>query len=94
MRCQDASNIVKLWRCRFYLAVPFTAIRMYISNSGHSAVNFIASWQIAVGLAQVRMQYYYEIEEVMEKLNEISTVFANSRNANSLQRSAQFDKKG
>ena len=59
---------VKLWRRRYYLMIPFMALRLrwFGEMDGHN-------WDVAIGLAQVDMKWYYESHEIWDEDMSIGT---------------------
>jgi hypothetical protein len=75
-RYQECSWIHRRWRDRWYLLVPFSFLKMYII---HQLLNNPAEWELdesieqfywslAVSFAQIKMNYYYTMEEVRESV--------------------------
>jgi hypothetical protein len=58
---------VKLWRLRYYLLIPYEALINYMRGSG----SFRMAWSIAIGEAQIEMEWWWTSEEVMERLKRI-----------------------
>lgn len=58
---QDCNWIVKLWRYRWYLTIPFRYIwiKWIRNNELHGSM----VWAVLIGDAQIRMNWVYEYEE-------------------------------
>lgn len=72
-RFQDCNWLVKLWRYRFYVAIPFkwlwyTYVKdFYVTNDEtlmDETVNKRELWGILIGTAQFKMCWYHTWEEV------------------------------
>lgn len=63
-RFQESNFIVKIWRYRWYVAIPFIFI-YHIKQPDFSNRQF---WGILIGEAQFKMNWYYTMSEVKEKL--------------------------
>ena len=50
---------VKLWRYRHYMGIPYSALNMWFHTRNDDDLNFKNCWSIAIGLAQVKMKWYY-----------------------------------
>ena len=61
-RFQECNWYEKLWRYRFYLAIPFKWI--WFKNPYMSGKNL---WKLLIGEAQANMNWTYTMEEVMLK---------------------------
>jgi hypothetical protein len=57
---------IKLWRRRYYLKIPFNAISIWIRGKER----FRFAWSISIGLAQCKMNWLYDWEEVRGRLKE------------------------
>lgn len=69
LRFQESPWPIKLWRFRYYLLIPYKAIKYYLaSKSSQEPMSFSASWSVAIGMAQVKMYWYYTIEETVSYL--------------------------
>ncbi len=64
-RFQECSGIVKLWRYRWYLLIPFKWVYYKLRDN---SINNRLLWRLLVGTAQIKMHWYYTSEEVFEKL--------------------------
>ena len=64
-RYQNQKWYVKLWRRRHYLLIPKMAFSIWLGgrNPGHC-------WDIAAGLAQSKMKWYFTWEEVKADIYE------------------------
>lgn len=75
-RFQECNKIVKIWRYRWYLLIPFqwldTRIRYQFSKDKNEDDDYIYTgvnlFKLLVGSAQMKMKWYYTSEEVFEKL--------------------------
>lgn len=78
-RFQECSKLVKIWRYRWYLLIPFKwssmMIKRYIrilkEGKDEDDLYFTGRvlWGIIVGEMQINMKWYYTSEEVFEKIN-------------------------
>ena len=64
-RYQDSNWIVKLWRRRHYVYIPFKFI-IYKLRGEDDFPNNKTLWRVLVGSAQCDMKWTYTIEEVKE----------------------------
>ena len=84
-RFQECNRIVKIWRYRWYLAIPFVFLWRTISfeifedevvdgkvkPTGETInVDSATLWGICVGDAQFKMEWHYTHEEVKASMNE------------------------
>jgi hypothetical protein len=60
-RYQNQSTLVKIFRCRHYLLVPFKAIYYKIKNP-KEPIGLLLS--IEIGMAQIKMKYWFTFEEL------------------------------
>jgi hypothetical protein len=67
-RYQNQPWYIKVWRCRYYIPIPFRAILFWLRCTDDEC-SFNLCWSIEVGMAQYHMKYYYTIEEVEDRLN-------------------------
>jgi hypothetical protein len=74
IRFQDSNLITKLWRCKWYLLIPFIALRLFlshvISNNMNEKLSFKLCWSLAKGRMQIKMKWYYTNDEVMQRVKE------------------------
>jgi len=49
---------------RYYVPVPFASISFWIKSNE----SFDVVWSICVGMAQSKMEYWYTLEEIKERL--------------------------
>ena len=75
LRFQYCPWYMKLWRYRYYIPIPYYAVRAYIWQFYHIEKGEIEEplplrvhWGIAKGMAQVAMKWYYTMEEVEKRL--------------------------
>jgi hypothetical protein len=60
---------IKLWRRRHYLSIPFVALRAHLSRPEDlHRPPFKIAWSIAIGLAQVKMNWLYDWSDLKERL--------------------------
>ena len=64
-RYQDQTWYVKLWRRRHYLSIPLLA---YSYSRG--GLSLRTSWRIAIGMAQVKMNWLYDWEDIKRDFDE------------------------
>ena len=74
MNKQQVSNLfqeqpwyIKLWRYRHYLRIPYSTI-IYRYRSKIEYKNWKYALNIAIGDAQIKMKWFYTLEEVNERL--------------------------
>jgi len=63
-RFQDSNIIVKIWRYRWYLKIPFS----FIYNFRQEEFTNKQFWSILIGEAQINMGWTYTMSEVKERL--------------------------
>ena len=66
-RYQECNPLVKLWRRRHYLKIPFRWITWKIMYP-KSELNNKTYWRILIGTAQSDMKWYYTEDEMKEML--------------------------
>ena len=66
---------VKLWRRRHQLLIPYEALRTYMGgrkrNSWGSRSAWHIAWSIAVGEADMKMEWWWTSDELKERLEKI-----------------------
>lgn len=76
-RYQDSNFIIKIWRCRWYLALPFlwgyyTVVGglPIIDDTDYSVdrVNGVILWKLLVGTIQSKMGWWYTTDEVFDEI--------------------------
>jgi hypothetical protein len=72
-RFQECNRLVKLWRYRHYVYIPFRwlwGLHLFLKSpiAGSGKFSGKQFWSILVGSAQCDMKWYYTSEEVMESL--------------------------
>lgn len=66
-RYQNQPWYIRLWRRRWYLVIPYSAITSWWSQlCTHDPITFKHCWGIAIGLTHMQMKWYYTSEEVFE----------------------------
>ena len=72
IRFQNCPWYVRLWRFRFYLLIPFLALRRQLVAYYHddNSLTFNEYWKIEIGVAQCAMLWYYDSDEVFDKIRE------------------------
>ena len=68
-RFQDQPWYIKLWRYRHYLRIPYSTI-IYRYRSKIAEKNWKFAYDLAVGDAQIKMDWLYTLDEVMASLAE------------------------
>lgn len=77
-RFQEANFLVKLWRCRWYITIPFrvfwyvlVGMKIYdcSTNSVYKERNIKKIFDISIGLIQTEMNWVYSSEEVIERIS-------------------------
>lgn len=63
-RFQDSNWLIKLWRLRHYVYIPFRFIFWKFNDNG--LVHYKDRWKILVGTAQCDMRWFYTQEEVLK----------------------------
>jgi hypothetical protein len=73
-RYQHQSWYVKLWRRRWYLTIPFVAIKIWwyehhreMRDEHDWSLTFKQSWGLATGLAQVPMNWVYDWDDMKSR---------------------------
>jgi hypothetical protein len=85
-RFQECNKIEKLWRYRWYLTIPFLVLfylifplRVYedeevdgklVHTDNYTVPNLKMLWRICVGTMQIKMNWTYTMEEVMDNLKD------------------------
>ena len=69
-RFQECNWLVKLWRYRHYLYIPFKFIRYKLQGSQNVIPSNKALWSILVGSAQCDMNWTYTNDEVFKNLKD------------------------
>jgi hypothetical protein len=67
-RFQESNWIVKLWRLRHYIYIPFRFLS-YKLRGGDDFPNDKTPWSVLVGSAQCDMNWNYTSEEVNEYIS-------------------------
>ena len=76
-RYQNQNLLVKIWRRRWYLLIPYSTIDMWLRNVFHlrdeegTFGSLRVYWSIAVGSAQGPMKWYYTMEETKEHFKQL-----------------------
>jgi hypothetical protein len=68
-RYQECNWLGKLWRCRYYLLVPFQWLQWKLFTP-KGEFNDKTMWHLLIGMAQGDMKYYWTEEEVDQMLRE------------------------
>lgn len=72
-RFQDCNRLVKIWRFRHYIPVPFKwfwfqYVRSFVVIGGKTSevcrVKGSILWKLLIGIAQAKMSWYWTQEEV------------------------------
>ena len=61
-RYQECSPLVKLWRRRHYLKVPFRWLQWKLFSKDKQ-FNSKTTWRLLIGMAQSDMKWYYTEDE-------------------------------
>ena len=74
-RYQHQPWYVKLWRRRHYIPIPLVALRIYWAGRKVRADEpaFRIALSIAIGLAQVKMNWLHDWSEIRERLGKGKT---------------------
>jgi hypothetical protein len=64
-RYQECNSLVKLWRRRHYLKVPFRWLQWKFFSK-NKELNGKTTWRLLIGMAQSDMRWYYTEEEFEE----------------------------
>ena len=83
-RYQECNKLEKLWRCRWYIIVPFKATWYYISKTKiyedkiengkvkptgkFDIMPWKLCWSVATGNIHYKMKYYYTAEEAFSSI--------------------------
>jgi len=81
-RYQDSKQIVKLWRLRHYVYIPFEFIIQKL-RGGDDFPNNKTLWRLLVSVAQVRMNWTYTDTEITRHAAREVEDFNNDRSDNS-----------
>jgi len=78
-RYQNQPWYIKLWRRRYYLLIPYFTIVCYLYNifmvsKNEERLSLNKCWKINIGLAQMKMKWYYDWNEMKEKLDKIDKI--------------------
>ena len=65
-RFQESNKLVKLWRLRHYVYIPFKFIRWRLQDN---ELHYKTTWSVLIGSAQCDMNLTYTSEEVNEYIN-------------------------
>jgi len=68
-RYQNQPWYIRLWRRRFYLTIPYYAVKIWLTTSWDE-MPFKHCWGLAVGDAQLMMEWYYTDDEVRSYLDD------------------------
>lgn len=68
-RFQDQPWYIKLWRYRHYLVIPYSTI-IYRYRSKIAEKNWELAYHLAIGDAQIKMNWFYTLDEVKARLAE------------------------
>lgn len=82
MRYQECNRLVKLWRCRHYVYVPFKyvfylCVPFEVINPEKNETFILKGKELfitLVSIAQLDMKWSYTNEEVMERIKEDRTL--------------------
>lgn len=75
-RYQECSRMVKIWRCRWYITLPFMWLYYtligglpIIDDSDYiiDRINGLMLWKLLVGTIQIKMGWYHTSDEVFDK---------------------------
>lgn len=71
-RFQECSKFEKIWRYRWYLLIPFE-YSWFIIKGAFIPIDLTPSeyYSILIGEAQIKMKWYYTMEEVKENINKL-----------------------
>ena len=64
-RYQECNSLVKLWRRRHYLKIPFRWLHWKFFSMDKE-LNGKTTWRLLIGMAQSDMKWYYTEEEFEE----------------------------
>ena len=68
-RYQNQRWYIKFWRRKYYILIPYRAIKFWILNrKSNDSISFETCWKISIGLAQADMKWYYEWDEVKKRI--------------------------
>jgi hypothetical protein len=60
---------IKLWRRRHYILIPFVTVRIYLATMmARESLPFRTTWGLAIGLAQVKMNWLHDWSEIRDRL--------------------------
>jgi hypothetical protein len=77
-RFQECSKLEQAWRYRWYLSIPFVAFyswfRCQFEDFNDEDVDWMEwdlHWGLAIGMAQMRMNWWFSEQEVREHMNNL-----------------------
>lgn len=77
-RFQDQPWHIKIWRYRWYFRIPYDTLRYYFVNKDkYEDDSLFIAYKLAFGDAQLRMKWYYTLEEVFPNKNFSNTKWYN-----------------
>ena len=92
-RFQECSKLVQLWRYRYYIPIPFLWFwRKYVSTLfvmddetlEREPLSGILLWHILIGSAQIKMRWFYTMDEMNETLDELKLKLKNQKSDDTL----------
>jgi hypothetical protein len=76
-RYQECRWPIRLWRRRYYLPIPFKALRIWLAQRRRPVLDnedwqlsFSTCWSLCIGLAQAKMNWFYDWDEVKQRIQE------------------------
>lgn len=66
-RYQNQPYLIRFWRRRYYLAIPYWCFTSWLRNVFHKdCLTIKGYWSISIGLAQSSMGWFYHWDEIVE----------------------------
>ena len=62
-RYQDCSFLVRMWRRRHYIPIPFQTLYSWLRYRDQEGFTLLGWWQLHIGLAQVKMLWIYDMND-------------------------------
>ena len=82
-RFQDCSLLEKIWRCRWFLLLPFFTLLRWskgLFSFSKNRISLVESYMISIGDIEFKMGWYYTMDEVKKIMEENSIEWRISSN--------------
>lgn len=67
-RFQECNWLVKLWRYRFYIPIPFKFVYHMLFTDMDGELTYKQFWGVLIGESQLDMNWYHTSEEVFNNI--------------------------